>query len=349
MSSQEVTVYETRRGRGCLRLLFILGLVLILVVVAYAMVTLESARIVSVQVSQAASAASSDAEVAALQDQTNLLMTQVAMLAAAQQTGGNESGIQQTIVPTAQPTATPIVPTIQAAAALVNGSMTNNTSFEVENPIFSVTGAPESVDTSQVLHAVGADGYGNVFTNTIGHGSEMMFAEPGTLLVGPEFPQEQIDASGGHIERISPITQQMLGTETFSVNLAEGAFLWITAARMTVELGDVVIQVDGPADHCWSINLRGLFEGDGDRNTTVRLSGYVAGHAQVMWYPRGAYISEGNFEQVTELALTGGRNAGATGCAHMSEIMFDANTGAWATMYRPALEQDWQSVGSNWS
>lgn len=230
---------------------------------------------------------------------------------------------------------------------------TTSTAFD-QAATFSVIGAPESVDPSVVLRTQGADSYGNVFTNTVGLGSEMMFAEPGTLLVGPDFDPNTVKNSGGHIEWISPITQQMLGTETFSTNTAEGAFTWATGAKMTVKVGKFTIRVDSTADACsnnWFVVFRGLFadgKQDSDRNSTTKFSDYVAGHTQVMWYPAGAYISEGNFLQVAELSHTGGRNCGAEGTSGLSVLMLDLNTGAYTVLYQANIGQPWTAISSNW-
>ncbi len=216
---------------------------------------------------------------------------------------------------------------------------------------FSVTGAPERVDAANVLRAQGKDAYGNVFANATGLGLEMMFAEPGSMLVGPDFDPNKVKSSGGQIEWISPITQQMLGTQTFDTNTAEGAFTWASGSRMTVKVDDYTIKVDGNGCENWFVVIRGLFadgKQDSDRNSTTHFSGYVPGHTQVMWYPQGAFISEGNFFQVSELSHTGGRNCGAEGASKLSVLTLDLNTGAYAVATQANLGQPWKAVESNW-
>ena len=75
---------------------------------------------------------------------------------------------------------------------------------------FAVFGATESVDPSVVLQAQGADDYGNFFENTVGLGSQMMIAEPGTILMGPDFQDVDMINNSPHMDWISPITQMLL-------------------------------------------------------------------------------------------------------------------------------------------
>lgn len=217
---------------------------------------------------------------------------------------------------------------------------------------YAISGVPASASDTLVSEC--PDPYGNCFENTVGLGTQMMFAEPGTLLVGPDFDPKKVEESGGHIDWISPITQQMLGTDTFNTNTAEGAFTWATGAKMTVEVGDFTIVVDSREKACsnnWFVVIRGLFpdgKQDSDRNSTTKFSQYIAGHTQVMWYPEGAFISEGNFLQVAEFSHKGGRNCGAEGTSGLSVLMLDLNTGGYTVVYQANLNQPWQLIASNW-
>ena len=218
---------------------------------------------------------------------------------------------------------------------------------------FSVSGAPASVNKANVLFANGGDAYGNTFTNTTGLGSQQMFANPGSILYGPDEPASTVKANP-HGEYISPITQHFLGTDTWSDNVAEGAFLWATGARMNVKVGAFTIIVNSTGKVCdnnWFVLLRGRFadgKQDSDLNTTAHFSNYVAGHTQTMLYPKGAYISEENFLQVAQLSHTDGRNCGAEGTSGLSVLMLDLNTGAYTVIYQSNLNQPWQFVASNW-
>lgn len=265
------------------------------------------------------------------------------------------AAIQPTVAvqPTAQPTAV-VQPTVQSAQPTTQSAGTGSSSAFADMANYSISGAPTLVNSANVLFANGKDNYGNTFTNTTGIGTQMMFAEPGTLLVGPDFDANIVKNSGGHIEYISPITQQMLGTDTFATNTAEGAFTWATGAKMTIEVGNFTIKVESKDKACtnnWFVVIRGLFadgKQNSDRNTTTHFSNYVAGHTQVMWYPAGAYISEGNFKQVAELSHTDGRNCGHEGTSGLSVLMLDLNTGAYDVIYQANTGQPWQFVASNW-
>ena len=153
---------------------------------------------------------------------------------------------------------------------------------------------------------------------------------------------------------INPITQQLMGTPSWDTNAAEGAFLWATGAYMTVEVGPYTIRVNSPGNECnhnWFVIVRGLFADglqDSDRNTTAHFSEYVAGHTQVMLYPEGAFISEGNFLQVAGASHTGDRNCGAEGTSGLSVLMLDLNTGAYTVLFQEQLDAQWQLVAENW-
>lgn len=215
---------------------------------------------------------------------------------------------------------------------------------------YAVFGAAESVDPSVVLQAQGDDAYGNHFENTIGLGSQMMVAEPGSILYGPDEDPSIVEGNP-HGDWISPITQMLLESDTASVNVAEGAFAWCTAGEMTVSLGDVGIRLDGVEGHNWFLMVRGLFpdgKQDSDLNTTMVFQDFISGHAQCMRYPDGAYVSEGNFLQVAELSHTGGSNCGREGCSGLSVLMFDINTEAWLVLHQSQLNAPWEMVESNW-
>jgi hypothetical protein len=217
---------------------------------------------------------------------------------------------------------------------------------------FSISGAPGSVGLSVVLRAQGADGNGNVFDNILGLGSEMMLAEPGSILMGPDFDDAGMVNESPHMDWISPITQFTLTDPVEeNANAAEGAFLWFTGATVDARVRDFHIVLEGKEGHNWFLMVRGLFADglqDSDRNSTVTLTEYVAGHAQVMLYPPGAYISEENFMQVAETSHTSSRNCGNEGCSELSVMMLDLNTGAWVVIFQPQLDADWEFVDSNW-
>lgn len=224
---------------------------------------------------------------------------------------------------------------------------------------FAIDGAPDHVDPTSVLRAQGADGYGNTFLNTIGLGSEMMFATPGGYLAEPgdhsldpafvEFVNN-VEA----VDWINPDTRQNLGTDTWAANLAEGAFIWTSGERMQGVFAQYAVRLTSVEEGChnnWFLIARGLFPDntqDTDRNITAHFSHYIAGHTQVMLYPPAAYIDEGNFLQVSAGSHTGDRNCGREGASGLSVFLLDTNTGAWAVLFQANINEPWQMIASNW-
>lgn len=216
-------------------------------------------------------------------------------------------------------------------------------------PGFEISGAPGTAGNVLVVQC--PDAFGNCFENRVGLGSQMMLAEPGALLVGPDFHDRQMVEREPAIDWISPITQFTLSAPQESANAAEGAFLWFTGATVTAEVRDFTVSLEGAQGHNWFLMIRGLFPDgrqDVDRNSTVAFSDYVLGHAQVMLYPTGAFISEENFLQVAELSHRDARNCGNEGCSGLSVLMLDLNTGAWLVLHQPQVNAPWELVERNW-
>lgn len=227
-------------------------------------------------------------------------------------------------------------------------------------PVAVISGVPD-----QATDVLTADGE---FTCTLPDRLKMMFAEPGVLLVGADFPQGQIDASGGHIERFNPVNQALLDdldaeghAGPTGRNVPEGGFLMATGATMNIEVDGININLPGEEGRNWIVAIRGLFPGEGDRNRTAVFSDYVPGHAQTMMLPPGAFISEGMLDQMTEVSLTGGTNCGDSGCETTRLVVLDLNTGAYTEAvaqrsaqmelwpdWEPGHEILWQVANSNW-
>jgi hypothetical protein len=223
-------------------------------------------------------------------------------------------------------------------------------SWEITGDLFAASGIPQSVDVRNVDVAKG------VFKNTIGKGTEAWLAEPGKLLVGPDFPQDIINQAGGAIERISPVNQQVFFQEGPSYfNLPEGGFNLGTTAGVKITVGDAIIKLNPQEGHNWMFVLRGLYadgKQDSDRNIRVKFEDYVAGHIQVMRYPgkpNGGFISEKQFEQIAETSHQEETNCGAEGCSRLSVFFYDANTGATAIITQEGLNNHWKSVWANFN
>ncbi|MBI4129742.1 hypothetical protein HY468_00330 [Candidatus Roizmanbacteria bacterium] len=197
--------------------------------------------------------------------------------------------------------------------------------------MFEISGVPEQIDPGNrvlTVDVANAD-FGGDYINTLRQGTEMMFAEPGVLLVDSQFPQETIDESNGAIRRIDPLNQELFENATEAFPLNEGAFAVATMGYGTVEVDGARFVLEGQRDHMWLVAIRGNFEGDGDRNTTINFSEYEDGHAQAMAYPRGAFISEGNLKQIVDYGFVGDPNCGDSGCREgVSGLLYDVNTKA---------------------
>lgn len=223
------------------------------------------------------------------------------------------------------------------------------------------------------------------FRNTLGLGTEAVLAEPGGLLVGPDFFDRQGDnplgqnsrgadtmyESKGHIKPFSAVTQEVVRWpgEAWQ-NLPEGGFVFFSAGQMTVEIvgadGNVRARFEMPhkgGNHNYFFIARGLYpEGtpltqDSDRNLRVRITQYVPGHTELEMYEAGnntntAFISEGQFLQKARMSQRSGTNCGAGGCSKLTAVMFDTNTGAFAVVEHSGNRdsdprQGWRSVTKN--
>jgi hypothetical protein len=258
-------------------------------------------------------------------------------------------------VPTAtpEPTKTPTNPVeLLATSTPIQPAKTpepENTTI-AENTIarewFKLAGIPERIHPGhQVLIAE------NDFTNTIGLGTESWLAEPGVALVGPDFDSKIAQESNGHTEYINPTNQQVFEGPEAYFNIPEGGFMIASGASMEIALpGNRAITLEGQERHNWLVIIRGLFadsKQDSDRNSTAHFINYVPGHTLAMRYPQGAFVSEGQFQQIVSRVHENGTNCGAEGCSKVSAIFLDLNTDA-CTIISQEQEKEWQPLFSNW-
>jgi hypothetical protein len=211
---------------------------------------------------------------------------------------------------------------------------------------WSVDGLPAKVDPATVLVTSG------VFKNTI-PGTESWLAEPGTKLVGPDYPADKMKAEGGTTEYISPINQELIDEsgEYFHVN--EDRIDLCSFGAATLEVNGVRMVFEYQPGHDWFLVIRGLFPDglqDSDRNHTIVFTDVVGSHAQCMSYPAngGGFISENGFKQVAELSHKNHMNCGAEGCSGLTAVFMDLNTGALSVINQVQLGQPWTFVFSNW-
>lgn len=248
-----------------------------------------------------------------------------------------------------------------AGAPASNSSISNeNTSVtssgpvigDVANPssMFETSGVPTSVDSSTLGFAQGE------FSNVTGFGTQAWIADPGKLLVGPDYPQEMIDSSGGAIERFSPANQYVCQTapDCF-VNLNEGGFNVYSGNGMRINNlpnGETITLKSDPATN-WLVVIRGRNSDstvDTDFNTQVRLTNYVPGHILFSRYPgnpAGGYVSEGQFLQMAADSHSDDTNCGANGCSKLFVAFYDVNTQAFLVMMQDGMNGTWSVVYSN--
>lgn len=223
---------------------------------------------------------------------------------------------------------------------------------EFSTDSWKIKGVPDRVALDQIDRA----NLGRGFTNTLYGGSEQMLAEPGVLKVGWDFPREQFKAAGQSIYHYDPGNQYILENAEGSVNVPEGAFGMFNGNAMVIEVSGngsarFRLEIGGPVSNHNIVVMRGLYP-DGstpaDRNRIAHITGYTPG--AVLWdmYPKGGFISQGQFEQIAKNALTENPNCGAEGCRVLRAYFLDLNTGAFSVMAKPGIDKLWEESGSNW-
>jgi len=211
-----------------------------------------------------------------------------------------------------------------------------------------------------------------------------IFAEPGGLLIGPDFGYtgnqnpwgdnpngwETMYQSEGSIQPISPVSQEVIRWpgEAYQ-NLPEGGFVFFSGGKMTVELGEIAIEMpDKGPGHNYLFVARGLYadgQQDIDRNVQVKITDYIPGHTEVTEYQSRdktnlAFISEKQFLQRVATSHSNGTNCGAEGCSNLTLVALDTNTGALEIYNHnqketeslekatAEAEKNWQLVYSNY-
>jgi hypothetical protein len=212
---------------------------------------------------------------------------------------------------------------------------------------WSISGLPTKVDPANVLVASG------MFKNTVGLGSQSWIAEPGTKLVGPDYPADKAKAEGGSTEYFSPINQKLIDESGEDFHLNEDRIDFCSFGGAKLEFNGVQAVFDYKPGHNYFLIIRGLFpdgKQDTDRNHTILFSEVVGSHAQCMSFPGngGGFISEGEFLQTAELSHNDAMDCGAEGCSGLTVVFVDLNTGALSVINQAQLGQPWTFVSSNW-
>ena len=248
------------------------------------------------------------------------------------------------------PTPTPIATSTPEATEVAKGA-------EIVDKLFSIQGIPDRVDATKVLAARGADAYGNTFTNTIGLGTEMIFADPGVLKVGPELSQVEVNSLGKSAERYNPSNQAVIATSEGFWSVREGGFTILNGNNMEIEVAGndkakpFKVALGGDEVNHWIVVIRGLFPDQTtpkDRNSTVKITNHPAGHTLVDSYPLGAYISEGHLKQMVKNAHNNYPNSGDAGSIYVRIFILDLNTGAYLAVVQKGLNGPWETLGRNW-
>lgn len=219
---------------------------------------------------------------------------------------------------------------------------------KITGELFSIQGVPSRVDAKNVDTAKGG------FKNTIGLGSEMIIAEPGVLKVGWDFPQDQFKQAGKSIYHYDSGNQAVLQTPEGFVNVPEEAFGMLNGNAMTIDISGnssarFHLEIGGPVANHNIVIVRGLYP-DGstptDRNRIARITNYTPGAVLYDMYPRGGFVSQGQFEQIAQNALTNNPNCGAEACRTVNAYFLDLNTGAFSVIARSG--ETWNAVSNNW-
>ncbi len=221
---------------------------------------------------------------------------------------------------------------------------------EAAFPGFTITGLPQHL--TNVPTAEGT------FVNTLGFGTGICLAEPGTLLVGPDFNSTIIANSEGTIEYFNPLNQFPLtrvddngNPQTEEFSLAEGRFQVFTGGHANFSVGENIdVSLANGLGHGWVVIVCAPGSDstmDIDPEKPLLVDGYEAGNAQVMSYPTGLYVSEGAMVQTAENVHANG-NCGAQGCTRVSIMVIDLKSGGW-TVLRQTDNQPWFSAGTNFS
>ena len=226
----------------------------------------------------------------------------------------------------------------------------------------TLTNVPEKVDNSIVDIAKGE------FKNKTGVAPHI-FADPGGLLVGPDFGGDNTEGwktmyeSRGSIQVISPVNQEVIRWPgTAYQNLPEGGFVFFSGGKMTVELREIAIEMpDKGPGHNYFFVARGLYpdgKQDIDRNIQVKITDYIPGHIEITEYQSRdktnlAFISEEQFLQKAVTSHSSGTNCGAEGCSDLTLVALDVNTGALEVYDHnqkeaESLEKAIAEAGKNW-
>lgn len=226
--------------------------------------------------------------------------------------------VQPTVVSETTATATP-----EATRAPATNSGTGSDEWQ-----FSIEGVRTSVPMTEVDYARG--GFSSPYSFL-----SLVLAEPGKLMVGPDFPQDIIDDSRGAIGRVNPGNQYRLTNNDYQdVGCAEGSFIFVSVQEATVETTNFTMSFrapDGDGTHLYVRCANSDSERGSDAGNNLRFSGYRPNYGLVQHFsgqPAGGFVSADGAAQALEIGVSG-TSSGSEGANNVWVIGVDSNTGAY--------------------
>lgn len=213
-----------------------------------------------------------------------------------------------------------------------------------------------------------------VFKNTIGLGTEAFAAEPGALLVGPDFESKATDKnpnganpagwgamydSRGHIRQFSPDTQHSFTyAPPAEYLLAQGGFDIFAAPRLKFTIQgiekDRIVDLPAQPGVGYLVYLRGPYADHPQaKNAKVQLLDFEVAATLGMRLPAGnanenqAFWSEGQVKQMVRDMRTGESNCGMKGCSEVRIVYLDYNTGAFG-IWKNDAAGSWSLIYKNY-
>jgi len=178
---------------------------------------------------------------------------------------------------------------------------------------------------------------------------------PGKLVVGPDFPQKLIDASGGAIWRSDALnTYRLSNIDRSLVGCAEGSFIFASGQEATVEFASGAKMSyraeDGSNVHLYvrCPDSDGAQGSDDHGMGDVWFSGYKANHISMTHFsgsPAGGFIDDGGASQALVISQEGA-TSGSEGALTTYVITFTIGTGdytvaVWDGVNMTFLESNW--------
>jgi len=211
-------------------------------------------------------------------------------------------------------------------------------------------GLPTKVDASNVDTAKGG------FKNTIGLGSQQMFAEPGGLHVGPTFNKQQMEGSNGAITYLADHQIHLTEDQDYNLVLKQGGIMKVAWQEGDIQVGENhifhfpeiqgnmhLIYFNGMNAEGTGVNACGNPTG-GD--LPVKLTGFVPGSGEEEDYPPLAdgqplpFVSENSVKNDVAEALKNGYAKTVT------ITVINMNTLAFSSLFYDG--QNWKAIASNW-